>query len=97
MCAYAAVSLKTLQRVFHRELGMTPSAYVQSRHLDAVRRILLADTDGSHTIAEIAGAYGLHHPGRFSVMFSQQYGISPSDMRRGAGKISSHTAPTIHD
>ncbi len=88
LCAYTDVSLSTLERLFRRELGMTPSAYIQSRRLDVVRRILLADTDSSHTIAEIARKHGIGHPGRFSVVFRQQYGMSPSDMRNEARRIS---------
>ena len=78
MCNYAAASIRKVQRLFQRELGLTPSQYVTARRLAAARRELKYCTPEETHVADIALKYGFYHVGRFSGLFRTQYGELPS-------------------
>jgi AraC-like DNA-binding protein len=78
---YCGVSLSTLERIFRRELGITPNAYVQAARLHDVRCALLDSNHGEHTIADIALSSGFTHMGRFSGQYRAQFGRLPSEER----------------
>lgn len=81
LCEVAGVSLSTLERLFRRELGLTPKQYLQSRRLNRARRYI-HEPSSEKTIAEIATRCGFTHFGRFSVAYRQQFGVLPSqDLR----------------
>lgn len=81
LCAYAGVSQSTLERLFLREYQLSPSAYVRSRRLNAVRRILLR-RKAEDTIATVAMNHGFQHLGRFAADYRRQFGVLPSEERQ---------------
>ncbi len=82
VCAYAGVSLSTLERLFRSEFQQAPTQYLRARRLDLLRRKLRSSDAAGRTIAEIALECGLTHMGRLSSAYRMQFGILPStDLR----------------
>ena len=81
LCHHAGVSLKTLERLFRRELQASPSEYVERSRLDRVRRILAGGADSGRTVTEIATEHGFRHLGRFAAAYRRQFGEYPSQVR----------------
>lgn len=74
----ACCSERTLQRVFIRELNITPMRYLKHLRLSYVYRDLFSGTvDNSVTF--IALKYGFNHLGQFSCDYKKLFGESPSD------------------
>lgn len=80
MCRYAGTTLRSLERIFARELGMSPQQYVTARRLNAVRRRLLA-ADGARglRVTEVALSHGFAHLGRFAGDYRRYFGESPRE------------------
>lgn len=81
VCTASGTSLRTLERVFRRELETTPIAYIRLRRLDAVRRTLASPHGRGQSIARIAIDHGFRHLGRFAATYRKQFGELPSRMR----------------
>lgn len=66
---------KTIQRLFHKETGMTFGQWrQQSRLLLALERIAVGEK-----IIDVAGALGYDSPSAFTTMFKKQFGKTPSN------------------
>ena len=65
---------KTIQRLFHKETGMTFGQWrQQARLLLALERIAVGEK-----IIDVAGALGYDSPSAFTTMFKKQFGKTPS-------------------
>lgn len=65
---------KTIQRLFHKETGMTFGRWrQQARLLLALERIAVGEK-----IIDVAGALGYDSPSAFTTMFKKQFGKTPS-------------------
>ncbi len=74
----ARTSNRTLHRVLLHEEGLTPMAFVTQERLNAARRALFAaDREGTR-VTDIAFAHGFYHMGRFSLLYRDAFGESPS-------------------
>ena len=74
----ARTSARTLHRVFLDDQRLSPMAYVKRERLDAVRRRLLAADPAGLTVRRAAQDCGFSHLGRFSVLYRETFGESPS-------------------
>lgn len=81
LCRVCGTSQRTLQRIFQRELEMSPQQYITVRRLNAVRRELKC-AEPAETIEKIATRVGFSHMGRFSAAFRRQFGQLPGKSRR---------------
>ena len=72
-------SRRTLERLFLKHTGMTPSKYCKSKRLERARDLLL---HSNMSTLEVAIATGFRSSSYFSYCFSEQYGTSPSSFRR---------------
>jgi len=73
--ARLALDEKTIQRLFHKETGMTFGQWrQQSRLLLALERIAVGEK-----IIDVAGALGYDSPSAFTTMFKKQFGKTPSN------------------
>lgn len=80
LCSYSGTTLRSLERIFSRELGVTPQQYVAARRLNAVRRRLLAaDTEQGLRITDVAQDHGFSHLGRFAGEYRRYFGESPRE------------------
>jgi AraC-like DNA-binding protein len=72
------LSVRQLQQSVHDELGMTPMRLLRDvRLMDAHHRLRAANHQTA-TVAAIAHESGFAHLGRFSVMYRERFGESPS-------------------
>lgn len=76
VCRYARTTLRTLERIFAREVGISPQQYVKVRRLNACRRRLLA-ADKGLSVKHVARRCGFTHLGRFAGDYRAQFGESP--------------------
>jgi transcriptional regulator GlxA family with amidase domain len=74
----AAMSPRSFARVFRRETGTTPAAYVEALRVEAARR-LLETTD--LTIAGIAAAVGIRHAETLHRAFRRRMATTPQQYR----------------
>ncbi|WP_433566653.1 AraC family transcriptional regulator [Nocardia sp. CA-151230] len=76
------VSTRTLQDGFRRYYDTTPMAYLRDVRLRRVRTDLLQADSTTATVTDIAIRWGFLHPGRFSILYRDRYGESPSQTLR---------------
>ncbi|BBZ58132.1 AraC family transcriptional regulator [Mycolicibacterium phocaicum] len=77
IAGHAHLSVRALQEGFQSALGTTPMRYVREARLQRARTDLRTAT-GAEGVAEIAFRWGFTHLGRFSSMYRQAFGESPS-------------------
>lgn len=75
----ACVSVRALQVGFQRELDTSPMRYLREVRLRRVREDLLATSEAR--VSEVATRWGFYHLGRFSQLYRERFGISPSQVR----------------
>ncbi|WP_375389536.1 helix-turn-helix transcriptional regulator [uncultured Amnibacterium sp.] len=85
VAAAARVSVRSLQALFQRHLGVSPLSHLHAIRLEAARRELIdADRDEPGTVGEIAARWGFANSGRFARVYEARFGELPSrTMRRG--------------
>lgn len=79
LCQLAGVSDVYLRRVFKKQYGMAPAAFVTQQ------RILLAEKlleNEMHSVSWIANQAGYRDPLYFSRLFKKHTGLSPTEYRR---------------
>ena len=79
----AAMSERTLARLFVAETGVTPAHFVERLRVDAARRAL---EERTQPIETIAGACGFSSAGQMRRAFLRQLNITPKNYRRHFGK-----------
>lgn len=78
MAERAPMSLRNFSRVFRREVGQTPAAFVEKMRVETARR-LLEETD--HSLEEIANHCGFGSADSMRRSFNRVVNVSPSDYR----------------
>lgn len=80
MCRYSGTTHRTLERIFSRELGVSPKQYVMARRLNAVRRgLLVVGDEHDHPVTEVAQNHGFNHLGRFAADYRRLFGEYPRE------------------
>ncbi|GAA1723194.1 GlxA family transcriptional regulator [Aeromicrobium alkaliterrae] len=72
------ISDRQLTRIFKKELGMTPAAYVEAARLEAARNLLETTAD---TIARVAKQTGFGTVDTLGRAFRRTLGVTPSEYR----------------
>ncbi|MFB2583996.1 AraC family transcriptional regulator [Herbiconiux liukaitaii] len=72
------VSVRQLQEAFQRERGISPMELLRRTRLERARRELLDSDPARTTVSQIATRWGFFHLGRFSVLYRETFGESPS-------------------
>jgi signal transduction histidine kinase/AraC-like DNA-binding protein len=80
LAAYIGVHENYLTDCFHREMGITPIAYLTRYRIKQARALL---ETGQHSITEVALAVGFADGAYFSRVFQREVGVSPSAYQRG--------------
>ncbi len=88
MCTIACVSQRTLQYCFEQELGVSPVSFVRDGRLNAVRRVLLAQSEAC-AISDVALSFGFYHLGTFNYYYKRLFGETPSQTRERAERYQS--------
>jgi transcriptional regulator GlxA family with amidase domain len=72
------MSVRNFSRLFHKELGVTPSEFVERARVDAARSML---ESGRTPLKTIAHACGFRTPGRMRNAFIRCLGVTPQHYR----------------
>ncbi|WP_218002652.1 AraC family transcriptional regulator [Nocardia brevicatena] len=78
----AGVSARTVQNHFLRHLGRTPIQYIRDVRLRGARGDLLHPTSPEPTVTDVATSWGFYNLGRFSALYRELFGESPSETLR---------------
>jgi AraC-like DNA-binding protein len=78
LCAFAAVSLRTLERGFKEQFGIGPKAYLNQFRLAKVRSMLLKAPENAG-VADIANKWDFWHMGQFASDYRRMFGELPSE------------------
>ena len=73
------VPIRSLSRAFEKKYGLGPMAFVRQRRLDACYRYLHGSDREATTVTKVATSHGFDHLGKFSVVFKNTFGESPSE------------------
>jgi transcriptional regulator GlxA family with amidase domain len=76
------ISVRSLQAAFSKHRGSSPMAFLRDRRLESARQRSL--TMHSPSVTEVALACGFSHLGRFSQLYRERFGESPTETRRRA-------------
>jgi len=84
--AMAPASRKTVERIFLRQTGLTPSQWLkQARLIFAVAALAEGDS-----VSSVAHDLGYATPSGFTYMFRQALGVAPSSFSRGGLTLTPH-------
>lgn len=73
------VSVRQLERLFHKTTGATPLVYYRSLRMHKARQLLLY---GSYSMTEIAAAVGYSSTSTLSKNYAEVFGIHPKEERK---------------
>lgn len=73
----AGVSSRSLHSGFQLAYGMTPMIYLRKARLEMVHAEL-SDPDNFLSVSEVASKWGFTHLSRFSTLYRDEFGVSPS-------------------
>lgn len=77
------VSSRHLRRILRRTLGVSPVELAQTHRLLLAKQLL---TETSLPITSVVFASGFSSVRRFNALFRQRYRLTPSDLRKSAGR-----------
>lgn len=84
VAAAARVSVRSLQLLFRRHLGVSPVEHLRAIRLDSARRDLLAaETPSAGLVGAVAARWGFGNSGRFARLYTERFRERPSDTVRG--------------
>jgi transcriptional regulator GlxA family with amidase domain len=75
------MSVRQLERLFHRHLEVSPARYYLTMRIERAREYLLYS---DWSILEVAVATGFTSTSHFAHWFKRVYGVRPSQLRGGA-------------
>jgi AraC-like DNA-binding protein len=78
----AGLSPRGLRYEFHRQVGISPMAYVRQVRLTRAHADLLAADPDETTVAEVARRWGFPGAGRFAAGYRARFGVPPSQTLR---------------
>jgi transcriptional regulator GlxA family with amidase domain len=78
LAARAGLSPRHLARLFRQEIGMTPSAWMETVRIDAARRLL----ESGDRPKQVAAACGFNDIDTFRRAFVRRVGVTPAGYRR---------------
>jgi len=74
---------RSLRHICQRMLGISPKAYVTQRRLILAHEMLQASDPETVTVTFVAQLWSFDQLGRFSVIYRQRFGCTPSQTLRG--------------
>ena len=78
ICSDTGINIRTLQRAFLEEYGVTPKSYLQSQRLNQAYKTLLYSDPKTTKIKDVALSQGYWHMSQFAVDYRRQFGELPS-------------------
>jgi AraC-like DNA-binding protein/tetratricopeptide (TPR) repeat protein len=81
LARFCAVPRRTLEKHFKLFIGQAPLEFLNAERLNKARRQLLVASPGA-SVTQVAMACGFNHLGRFSIVYRERHGESPSETIR---------------
>jgi AraC-like DNA-binding protein len=78
----ARISVRSLQALFRRHLGVSPVEHLHAIRLESARRDLLEGASEDGTVRVVAERWGFGNSGRFARLYQVRFGELPSDTLR---------------
>jgi len=78
-------SLRSLELIFRRSVGMTPGRWFTNIRLNGALRDLIAPTPGC-SVTDVATRWGFRHLSRFAEQYRNAFGELPSQTLARAAK-----------
>jgi AraC-like DNA-binding protein len=78
----ARISVRSLQSLFRRHLGVSPVEHLHAIRREAARRDLRAGSGEDATVRAVAERWGFGNSGRFARLYQARFGELPSDTLR---------------
>lgn len=91
LARWAGFSPQHLNRLFRRQIGVTPLQYLARLRMDLAATLL---TEGRLTVRAIAAKVGFDDPYYFSRTFKDHFGRSPDHYRQGADLAAGSDSPS---
>lgn len=82
VCASQHLSKCTLERLFHRYLHITPSAYIAKQKLLLARALLLSEKHRESSVSELCELCGFSDYSHFIAKFRREFGQPPYQYRK---------------
>lgn len=76
LAVLAKMSVRNLQKSFHRYKGLSPMVYLRNARLAHARKLLLST---ERSVTEVAILSGFSHMSRFACYYKERYGELPSE------------------
>ena len=81
-CSDNNISIRSLQRAFIDQYGISPKSYAKAYHLNSVYKKLLQSNNETNRIADIASNHGFWHMSQFAADYRRHFGELPSETLR---------------
>lgn len=78
-CSDNHINVRSLQRAFIDQYGISPKSYTKAYHLNSVYKKLLQSNAKTTCILDIASKHGFWHMSQFSTDYRRHFGELPSD------------------
>ena len=91
-CRMLGLSERALRNAFYSVRGVSPKRCMLAERLQNVHRALCKASTTRATVTAVAIDHGFYELGRFSVVYRQAFGETPSATLRGTASKSSHHA-----
>lgn len=88
----ASVSIRSLEEGFARYLHVPPMGYLRDIRLVQAHEELRRSSPDTTTVRAIAERWGFRHAGRFSTLYRERFGVSPSDELHGRSVVARPSA-----
>jgi transcriptional regulator GlxA family with amidase domain len=76
----AAMSVRKFTAAFKTHTGLSAASYIRRIRMDQAMHLL---KNTAAPLSDIAGMVGYKHQSRFSTLFKEQFGVMPSEFRKG--------------
>jgi AraC family carnitine catabolism transcriptional activator len=84
LAALAKITVRQMERLFRKDLGVSPGMHYRSLRLERARALLL---QSDMTVIDVAFATGFSAASVFSRAYAAHFGLSPRDDRRRPGYL----------
>ena len=78
-CSDNDINIRSLQRAFIDQYGISPKSYAKAYHLNSVYKKLLQSSTKTNCIADIASHHGFWHMSQFATDYRRHFGELPSE------------------
>ena len=83
LAEFIGLSPKYLSALFHKEVGLTLTEYINSKKIEEAKHLLMST---NHSILDISDWLGFHDQSHFTKIFKKFTGVTPKKFMDGKGR-----------